>query len=120
MKRHKTTRLRSKTRIRKKIYGTPDKPRLSVYRSLNHIYTQLVDDTTGKILSSASTLSKEIQSEIKNSKSKVDKSKVVGNLIAKKATEKKIITVVFDRGGYRYHGRVQAVADGAREGGLKF
>jgi large subunit ribosomal protein L18 len=120
MKRHKTTRLRSKTRIRKKIHGTPDKPRLSVYRSLNHIYTQLVDDTTGKILSSASTLSKEIQSEIKNSKSKVDKSKVVGNLIAKKATEKKIITVVFDRGGYRYHGRVQAVADGAREGGLKF
>ena len=120
MKRHKTTRLRSKTRIRKKIHGTPDKPRLSVYRSLNHIYTQLVDDTTGKILSSASTLSKEIQSEIKNSKSKVDKSKVVGNLIAKKATEKKIISVVFDRGGYRYHGRVQAVAEGAREGGLKF
>jgi large subunit ribosomal protein L18 len=120
MKRHKTTRLRSKTRIRKKIHGTPDMPRLSVYRSLNHIYTQLVDDTTGKILSSASTLSKEIQSELKNSKSKVDKSKVVGNLIAKKATEKKIITVVFDRSGYKYHGRVQAVADGAREGGLKF
>ena len=120
MKRKVTTRQRSKTRIRKKIHGTPDMPRLSVYRSLNHIYTQLVDDTTGKILSSASTLSKEIQSEIKISKSKVDKSKVVGNLIAKKATEKKIITVVFDRGGYRYHGRVQAVAEGAREGGLKF
>ena len=120
MKRNKTTRLRSKTRIRKKIHGTPDKPRLSVYRSLNHIYTQLVDDTAGKILSSASTLSKEIQSELKNAKSKVDKSKIVGTLIAKKATEKKIATVVFDRSGYRYHGRVQAVADGARDGGLKF
>jgi large subunit ribosomal protein L18 len=120
MKRNITRRQRSKTSIRKKVHGTPDKPRLSVYRSLNHIYTQLVDDTSGKILSSASTLSKEIQSELKNAKSKVDKSKIVGTLIAKKATEKNIASVVFDRSGYRYHGRVQAVAEGAREGGLKF
>ena len=120
MKKNITTRLRSKTRIRKKIHGTPDKPRLSVYRSLNHIYTQLVDDTTGKILSSASTLSKEIQSELKKTKSKVDKSKIVGTLIAIKATEKNIKTVIFDRSGYRYHGRVQAVAEAAREEGLKF
>ena len=120
MKRKLTTRQRSKTRIRKNIHGTSDKPRLSVYRSLNHIYTQLVDDSSGKVLSSASTLSKEIQSELKSAKNKVDKSKIVGTLIAKKATEKNIATVVFDRSGYRYHGRVQAVADGAREGGLKF
>jgi large subunit ribosomal protein L18 len=120
MKRKLTRRQRSKTGIRKKVNGTPDKPRLSVYRSLNHIYTQLVDDTSGKVLSSASTLSKEIQSDLKNAKSKVDKSKIVGTLIAKKATEKNISSVVFDRSGYRYHGRVQAVADGAREGGLKF
>jgi large subunit ribosomal protein L18 len=120
MKRNITTRQRSKTRIRKKIHGTPERPRLSVYRSLNHVYTQLVDDTTGQILSSASTLSKEIQADLKKAKSKVERSKIVGVLIAKKAAEKKISNVVFDRGGYRYHGRVQAIAEGAREGGLKF
>jgi large subunit ribosomal protein L18 len=120
MKRNITTRQRSKTRIRKKIHGTPDRPRLSVYRSLNHVYAQLVDDTTGQILSSASTLSKEIQTDLKKAKSKVERSKIVGVLIAKKAAEKKISNVVFDRGGYRYHGRVQAIAEGAREGGLKF
>jgi len=120
MKRNITTRQKSKTRIRKKIHGTQKRPRLSVFRSLNHIYTQLVDDTEGKILSSASTLSKEIESDLKNAKSKVDKSKIVGTLIAKKATENNITSVVFDRGGYRYHGRVKAVAEGAREGGLKF
>lgn len=120
MKRKLTRRQRSKTSIRKKVHGTPDKPRLSVYRSLNHIYTQLVDDASGKILSSASTLSKEIQNELKKANSKVDKSKIVGTLIARKATEQNISSVVFDRSGYRYHGRVQAVAEGAREGGLKF
>lgn len=120
MKRKRNSRQRSKTRIRIKIHGTSDRPRLSVYRSLNHIYTQLVDDTTGSVLSSASTLSKEIKEELKKAKSKVDRSRIVGNLIAKKATEKNISSVVFDRSGYRYHGRVQAIADGARKGGLKF
>jgi large subunit ribosomal protein L18 len=119
MKRNLNTRQRSKTRIKKKIRGSAERPRLAVYRSLNHIYTQLVDDTTGNTLSSASTLSKEIQGELKKATSKVDKSKIVGSLIAKKAAEKKITTVVFDRSGYRYHGRIQAVAEGAREGGLK-
>ena len=120
MKRKTNTRLRSKTRIRKNIVGTTEKPRLTVYRSLNHIYTQLVDDTTGNTLIAASTRSKEIEHDLKNLKGKIAKSKLVGTLIAKKAAEKKITSVVFDRSGYRYHGRVQAVADGAREGGLKF
>lgn len=100
--------------------GTSEKPRLAVYRSLNHIYALLVDDTTGNTLSSASTLSKEIEKDLKNAQGKVAKSKLVGTLIAKKAAEKKITSVVFDRSGYRYHGRVQAVAEGARKGGLKF
>ena len=120
MKRKLTNRQRVKLRIQKKVSGTAERPRLAVYRSLNHIYAQLVDDSTGNTLISASTLSKEIQNEVKNSGSKVAKSKVVGSLIAKKAIEKKITNVVFDRGGYRYHGRVKAVADGAREEGLKF
>lgn len=120
MKRKLTNRQRVKLRIQKKLDGTTERPRLAVYRSLNHIYAQLVDDSTGSTLTSASTLSKEIQAEIKNSESKIAKSKIVGSLIAKKAIEKKITNVVFDRGGYRYHGRVKAVADGAREGGLKF
>ena len=120
MKRKLNNRQRVKLRIQKKLSGTPERPRLAVYRSLNHIYAQLVDDSTGSTLTSASTLSKEIQDEVKNSGSKVAKGKIVGSLIAKKAIEKKITAVVFDRGGYRYHGRVKAVAEGAREGGLKF
>jgi len=120
MKRNFTRRQRSKIGIRKKVLGTAVKPRLCVYRSLNHIYTQLINDSNGTTLTNASTHSKEIQAELKNAKSKVDRSKIVGSLIAKKALEKNIVSVVFDRSGYRYHGRVKAVADGAREGGLKF
>ncbi len=120
MKRKITPRLRAKIRIRKKIKGTPERPRLTVYRSLKHIYAQLVDDTNGRTIITASTLSKEIQDDLKNAKGKVERGKLVGTLIAKKAAEKNITTVVFDRNGYRYHGRVQAVAEGAREGGLKF
>jgi large subunit ribosomal protein L18 len=117
---NRNSRLRSKTKIRKKISGTPERPRFTVYRSLSNIYAQLIDDTTGKTLVSASSLNKELGEEIKNAKGKKAKSKAVGNLLAKKALEQKISSVVFDRNGYRFHGRVQAIAEGAREGGLKF
>jgi len=113
-------RFRSKIKIRKKISGTPERPRLTVYRSLNNIYVQLIDDTTGKTILAESSLSKELESEMKSVKSKRDKGKLVGISLAKKAIEKNIKSVVFDRNGYRYHGRVQAVAEGAREGGLQF
>jgi len=119
MKRNINKRQKTKIRVRKKVLGTSERPRLSVYRSLNNIYTQLIDDSNGTVLSSASTKSKELESELKKTKGKIAKSKLVGGLIAKKALEKNINTVVFDRSGYLYHGRVQAVADGAREGGLK-
>lgn len=109
-----------KARVRKKIYGTTDKPRLSVYRSLNQIYAQIIDDDNGKTIVSASSLSKEISEQLKSAKGKIEKSKIVGNLIAKIAIENKITEVVFDRNGFRYHGRIKALADAAREGGLKF
>ncbi len=114
------SRERAKIKIRKKINGTSEKPRLTVYRSLNNIYAQIIDDTTGKTLVSASTLCKELKSDLKSSKGKIERSKLVGSLLAKRAAEKNISVVLFDRNGYRYHGRVQAVANGAREGGLKF
>lgn len=120
IKRNTNKRLRSKTRIRKKISGTTEVPRLTIYRSLNQIYAQIIDDSTGNTLISVSSLSKELTDEIKSSKGKISKSKLVGGLVAKKALEKKIANVVFDRNGYRYHGRVQAIAEGAREAGLKF
>ena len=120
IKRNYNSRLRSKQKIRNKISGSAETPRLSVYRSLNNIYAQIIDDASGKTLVSASSISKELAEEIKNSKGKISKSKLVGSLVAKKALEQKITTVVFDRNGYRYHGRIQAVAEGARQGGLKF
>jgi len=120
IKKNKNIRLRSKIKIRGKISGLADKPRLTVYRSLNNMYVQLIDDSDGNTLVTASTLSKDLKEELKNSKGKISKSKMVGKLVAKKALEKNISQVVFDRNGYRYHGRVKAIADGAREGGLKF
>ena len=116
----KNTRSRSKKSIRLKISGTSERPRFTVYRSLNNVYVQLVDDTTGKTLVAASSLSKEITEDLKSAKGKIAKSKIVGALAAKKAKEQNITSVVFDRNGYRYHGRVQAVAEGARAEGLKF
>lgn len=113
------TRLRSKTRIRKKIFGTTEKPRLTVYRSLGQIYLQLIDDTTGTTLAAVSSLNKELEAEIKAAKGKIAKSNIVGKALAKRALEKNIVTAVFDRNGYQYHGRIKAVAEGAREGGLK-
>lgn len=115
-----STRLRSKTKIRKKISGTPERPRLTVYRSLNHIYAQLIDDVAGKTLVAASSLEKSVQEDVKNAKGKTALSKLIGGLLAEKAKAANITAVVFDRNGYRYHGRVKAVADGARENGLQF
>ncbi|MCB0729663.1 MAG: 50S ribosomal protein L18 [Ignavibacteriae bacterium] len=113
-------RLKNKIRIRKKISGTSERPRIAVYKSLKQIYAQIIDDTKGETLISASSLSKDIEAEIKSAKSKLDKSKVVGKFLAEKAKDKGINSVVFDRSGYRYHGRIKAIADGAREGGLSF
>lgn len=108
-------RYRRHRRVRAKIQGTAETPRLCVFRSANHIYAQLIDDEKGKTLLSASDL------EIKKRKEKKAVLAVeVGRIIAKKAIEKKINKVIFDRGGYKYHGRVKSLAEGAREGGLKF
>jgi large subunit ribosomal protein L18 len=103
--------------IRKKISGTSAKPRLSVFRSNSEIYAQLIDDVTGNTLASASSKDKSIATQKVN---KSEQSKLVGSAIAAKATNLGLSEVVFDRGGYLYHGRVKAVAEGAREGGLKF
>ena len=110
-------RQRRKKRIRFKVTGSADRPRLSVYRSLNHIYAQVIDDATGKTLAAASTLSP----ELKDGKGKKkDLAKEVGKLVARKCQAAQIGAVVFDRNGFNYHGRIAAVADGAREAGLKF
>ena len=112
---HKVTkRLKSKARIRKKIDGHADRPRMSVFRSGKHIYVQVIDDTTGKTLVSYSSL----EGEMKNKN--ISTSKQVGQEVAKRALSKNIKTVVFDRSGYVFHGRIKAVADGAREAGLSF
>ena len=119
MSERKDAQLRRKERIRKRIAGNTERPRLSVYRSLAHIYAQVIDDSTGSTLASASTLSP----ELKGALGELDKkgaAKKVGELVARKCLEKKIAKVVFDRNGLPYHGRVAAVADGAREAGLQF
>ena len=112
----KATRQRRHLRVRKKISGTAECPRLCVYRSNSNIYAQIIDDVAGVTLASASTLEKEIKTKRANKEA----AKEVGTLIAKKAAEKKITTVVFDRGGYIYHGVVKELAEAAREAGLKF
>ncbi len=120
MKRTKReARIRRHRRIRKKVFGTPERPRLSVYGSLKHMYAQIIDDMKGHTLVAASTLDKEIRGEIKHG-GNVEAAKKVGQLIAKRAVEKGIKKVVFDRGGFRYHGRIKALADAAREAGLEF
>jgi large subunit ribosomal protein L18 len=110
------SRQRVKTRIRRKVHGTQERPRLAVFRSLKYIYAQVIDDASGKTLASAS--SKEEGSSAKGSNSAA--AKAVGALIAKKAKDKGITRVVFDRGGYVYHGNIKALADAARENGLEF
>lgn len=110
-----TNRLNRKIRVRAKIAGNAERPRLTVFRSLNHHYVQLIDDTKGVTIVSASDIK-----EPKSKKNRVEKAKEVGLKIAQLAGTKGITTCVFDRNGYKYHGCVKAVADGAREGGLKF
>ena len=111
------SRMKNRVRVRKKVFGTMDKPRLSVFRSGRHIYAQLVVDTDSKTLIAASTVEKEVPVKCRNS---VEAAKWVGQEIGKRAQDKSIKDVVFDRSGYVFHGRVKAVADGARESGLNF
>lgn len=112
-------RLRRHLRVRKKITGTAIRPRLSVFRSSKHIYAQLIDDVKGVTLASASTLDKELAGKVKNG-GDVEAARQVGQLIAERAKAKGHVKIVFDRGGYLYHGRIQALADAARESGLEF
>ena len=112
-------RKRRHLRVRKKVFGTPERPRLSVFRSNKHIYAQIIDDTKGHTLVAASTLDKEIRDKIQKTWTK-EAAREVGRLIGKRALEKNIKKVVFDRGGYKYHGRVKELAEGAREAGLEF
>jgi large subunit ribosomal protein L18 len=119
IKSKKQSRIKRKKRIRKRITGTPDIPRLSVFRSSIHIYAQLIDDVNGHTIVSASSVEKTIKDR-SDFKSKVEKSLFIGKLIAERAIDKGIKKVVFDRNGFLYHGRVKAVSDGAREIGLIF
>jgi len=112
-------RKRRHRRIRKKVFGTPERPRLNVFRSLKHMYAQIIDDTRGVTLAAASTLDKALRDRIENG-GNVESARLVGELVAKRALEKGITKVVFDRGGYKYHGRVKALAEAAREAGLDF
>lgn len=112
-------RIRRHARVRKHISGTPDRPRLSVFRSLTGIYAQVIDDEAGKTLVSASSVDTELRGDMKGLK-KVEQARLVGEAVAKRAKKAGITSVVFDRGGFRYTGRVKALADAAREGGLQF
>jgi large subunit ribosomal protein L18 len=120
IKNKSANRRRVKRHIRLKMSGTGERPRLTVYRSLRHVYAQIVDDATGTTLVSASDLAKALRAEFQTVKGQLAISKKVGELTAKLALEKNIRQVVFDRNGYLYHGVVKALADGARAGGLKF
>lgn len=113
------SRQRRHVRVRKNINGTPERPRLNVYRSNKNIYAQIIDDAAGHTLVSASTVDPALKSSVKNGGS-VEAARLVGELVAKRALEKGLSLVVFDRGGYLYHGRIQALADAAREAGLQF
>jgi large subunit ribosomal protein L18 len=106
-------------RLRNKIQGTPERPRLNIFRSSMNIYAQVIDDTQGFTIASASSKDKEIAEKV-NGLNKTEAAKIVGQEVAKNAMEKGVETVIFDRGGYLYHGRVKSLADGARESGLKF
>jgi large subunit ribosomal protein L18 len=112
-------RQRRHARVRKSLVGTPDRPRLNVFKSLSGIYAQVIDDAQGNTLVSASTVDKDLREQVKGLK-KIEQAKVIGKAVAERAKSKGISSVVFDRGGFRYVGRVKALADGAREGGLQF
>ena len=115
----RATRYGRHARVRKKIEGNSSRPRICVFRSLNHIYAQVIDDSQGHTVASASSLDPEIKAEVKG-KAKSDTAGIVGSLVAKRALGKGINQIVFDRGGYKYHGRVKALAEAARQAGLKF
>ncbi len=115
----KEARLRRHSRVRKNVIGTPERPRLSVFRSLSDIYAQVIDDAAGTTLVSASSIDHALRAEAAGL-TKTDQAKLVGKIVAERAKEKGIKTVVFDRGGFRYIGRVKALADAAREAGLEF
>ncbi|MCH7759868.1 50S ribosomal protein L18 [candidate division TA06 bacterium] len=117
IKKKRNSRIQRHRRLRKKVFGTGDRLRLSVFRSLKNISAQLIDDSRGITLLGLSSLSKEVK---KNGSGKIEESRQVGLLLAKMAQEKGILRVVFDRGGYLFHGRVKSLAEGARKGGLKF
>ncbi|HEY7724091.1 MAG TPA: 50S ribosomal protein L18 [Anaeromyxobacteraceae bacterium] len=119
MAKHVTPREKRRARIRRKVSGTPTRPRLTVYKSLNHVYAQVVDDTTGRTLASASTVAKAVRDEVKED-AKTAAAKKVGAAVARAALAAGISRVVFDRNGFDYHGRVAAVAQAAREAGLEF
>jgi large subunit ribosomal protein L18 len=112
-------RRRRHARVREQVSGTPDRPRLCVFRSLKHIHAQVIDDTQGHTLVSASTLDSEVRSQL-NDKDKIAQAAIVGDVLAKRAVEAGITQVVFDRGGYKYHGRIKSLADAARKSGLEF
>ncbi len=112
-------RLRRHRRIRTRVQGTPDRPRLNVYRSLRHIYAQLIDDTVGHTILAVSTLDPEVRAQVSKS-NKTRQAEQVGKTLAERAREQGVQKVVFDRGGDRYHGRIKALAEGARAGGLQF
>ena len=122
MNRTKTThaaRLRRHARVRKSVSGTPERPRLAVFRSLSHIYVQVIDDSSGRTLVAASDVEAGLRGQ-RNGKKKTQVAELVGEALARKASEKGIKAVVFDRGGFRYHGRIKALAEAARKGGLSF
>lgn len=119
IKRTEQQRQRRHRRVRVQVHGTAERPRLNVFRSLRHIYAQLVDDTVGHTLASAGTLDAELRQGLGELK-RTEQAKLVGQLLAKRALEKGVKQVVFDRGGYKYHGRVKALAEGARSAGLQF
>jgi large subunit ribosomal protein L18 len=119
MREKEELRQRRHGRVRKKVVGTSERPRLNVFRSLNNIYAQVVDDTTHATLVAASTIDKEIKEKVKNG-GNIASARMVGELVAKRAREKGLEKVVFDRGGYQYHGRVKSLAEAAREAGLEF
>jgi len=119
MRDREAARRRRHLRVRRKIRGTKDRPRLSVFRSLKNIYAQIIDDPEGRTLASASTLDKEVRERIAGLK-KTDQARVVGEVLARRAKARGIEKVVFDRGGYKYHGRVRSLAAGARAEGLEF
>lgn len=115
----KGRRVMRHARVRRKVQGTTERPRLAIYRSLNHVYAQVIDDTRGITLAAASSLESQVKGG-QNGKRKSDVSATVGTLISERARQQGVNSVVFDRGGYKYHGRIKALADAARKGGLVF